>query len=236
MSRGPIVAFVALILILLAQGLALAETEEDSVKLDPGDSWVITISNDAGEDLWIEYEVRVVEGPNINVWFVPIQGLLEYNNLSTSTFTYYSLHSAEETAHAEEYWAWDEVGVYYLIIDNAYNAAEGQNVTVGYTVTWESYDLDPLFLFPIIIIVIIMITVIVIVVALLVAKREAEAREAKRAKTDIEEGPSIIIIEGPPEPPEPYPEWVVRSSMEGTGSIDDDAEGWDPEKDEPRDW
>ena len=234
MSRGPIVAFVALVLILSAPGLVLAEMEEDSVTLGPGDSCVITISNDGGEDLWIEYEVRVVEGPNINVWFVPIQGLLEYNNLSTSSFTYYPLHSAEETAHAEETWAWDEVGVYYLIIDNAYNAAEGQNVTVEYTVTWEDYSLVSLFLFPIIIIAIVII-VVVIVIALLVAKREAAVREAKRVKTDIEEGPSIIIEE-PPEPPEPYPEWVVRSSIEGTGSIDDDdAEGWDPGRDEPRD-
>ena len=43
MSRGPIVAFGTLILILLAPGLVLAEMEEDSVTLGPGDSWVITI-------------------------------------------------------------------------------------------------------------------------------------------------------------------------------------------------
>jgi hypothetical protein len=76
----------------------------------------------------------------------------------------------------------------------------------------------------------------VIVLALLVAKREAAAREAKRTSTEPTEAPTADT-EGPPEPPKPYPEWVVRSSMEETGSVhEDDAGGWDPGRDEPRDW
>ncbi|MCJ2540444.1 MAG: hypothetical protein LN414_04150, partial [Candidatus Thermoplasmatota archaeon] len=70
MSRGLVVAFVALILILIlsAHGPAAADTYENTITLTAGDSWEIVIDNKAGEDLWIEYEVRVIEGPHINVW------------------------------------------------------------------------------------------------------------------------------------------------------------------------
>lgn len=234
MSRGPIVAFGTLILILLAHGPALADTYENTIKLTAGDSWEIVIDNKAGEDLLIEYEVRVIEGPNINVWFTPAEGYFQFLNASATSFSHYPSHSMEETAYAEHSWAWGDEGVYYIIIDNTFNEHAGQNVTVEYTVTWDSYNLDPLFLFPIIIIAIVII-VVVIVMALLVAKREAAVREAKRTSTDTATAPTTTT-KGPPEPPEPYPEWVVRSSVEGTGSIDDDdAEGWDPGRDEPRD-
>ncbi len=231
MSRRPIVAFVALVLILLAQGPALADTYENTITLTAGDSWEIVIDNKAGEDLWIEYEVRVIEGPRINVWFTSARGYFQFLNASFTTFSHDPNHSVKETAYAEHSWAWGDEGVYYIIIDNTRNEHAGQNVTVEYTVTWDSYSLDPLVLFPIIIIAIVVI-VVVIVLALLVAKREAAVRKAKRTSADTAKAPTATT-KGPPEPPEPYPEWVVRSSMEGAGSIDDDdAEGWDPRRDE----
>lgn len=244
MSRGPIVAFVALILILLAQGLSLAETEEDRVTLGPGDAWEITIDNDAGEDLWIEYEVRVVEGPPINVWFVPVGGLMEYHNASATSFTFYSLHSVEETTYANESWFWSEEGVYFVIIDNHFNMAEDQEVTVEFSVSWETIGFDLMIMFSIVIAIVIIIIVLVIVIALMVAKREAAARKAEmddplaievRPPDAIEKRPSVVPKK-PPEPPKAYPEWVVKASMEETGHSDDDAEGWDPGRDEPRDW
>ncbi len=250
MPRYWPVALGAAIVILLVSSPVLAVTEEGRVRLEDGGSLAIAIDNTAGEDLWIEYEVRVLEGPDINVWFTDGEGHMAFHDANATSFSYYPSNSVEVTTYAEDSWSWDEEGLFYVIIDNGLYGAHGQNVTVEYTVTWETYSLDTLFLLSTLVILIIVIIVVMIVVALLVAKREAAVREAKRASSSTEERPFTATPERPvaaaeertvaatpegrPEPPEPYPEWMVRASMDGKLD-DDDASGWDPGRDEPND-
>ncbi len=234
MPRGWPVVLGALILILLVSSPVLAWTEDGTVRLDAGDSLAFAIDNTAGEDLWIEYEVRVLDGPDIDVWFTDEVGCQDFYDANATTFSYYPDHSVSGTTYAEDSWSWNKEGLFYVILDNDHNDALGLGVTVEYTVTWETNTLDTLLLFPILIIIIIIIIVLVIVLALLVAKREAAVREAKRASTATEERSFTTTEDGRPEPPEPYPEWVVRDSMDG--QLDnDDASGWDPGRDEPED-
>ena len=234
MPRGWAVAMGAAIVILLVSSPVLAVTEEGTVRLDDGDFLAFAIDNSAGEDLWIEYEVRVLDGPDINVWFTDEEGCHDFLDANATSFSYYPGNSVEGTSYAEDSWSWDEEGLFYVIIDNDKNGAIGQGVTVEYTITWETYDLDTLLLFPILIIIIVIIVVVMIVLALLVAKREEAVREAKKDSDATEERPFTAKVEGRPEPPEPYPEWIVEAST-GGHLDDDDASGWDPGRDEPKD-
>ena len=234
MARGWAVALGAAIVILLVSSPVLAWTEEDRVRLDAGDSLAFAIDNTAWENLWIEYEVRVLDGPDINVWFTDEVGCQDFYDANATSFSYYPDRSVEGTSYAEDSFSWDEEGIFYVIIDNGQNETIGQGVTVEYTVTWEVYELGDFFFIALLILIIVIIVVAIIVLALLVAKREAAVREAKRASDATEERPFTATGDGRPEPPEPYPEWVVDASTEGKLD-DDDASGWDPGRDEPED-
>ncbi len=229
----PLVPVFALML-LMASGQALATEEGGTAYLEAGDTLVIEINNTAGDDLWIEYEVRVVAGPPVNVWFTDREGHDQFFANELGTFSYIPSHTQRGVTFANDSFSWDEADVFYVIIDN-WKSASGQNATVDYGVTWEVYDFDAIFLYIMIALIIVIIVVVtVLVVFLNVRKVQAEAdvrqaeaaREASTAWDDDDDGR--------PQPPEPYPEWVVKASMDGDLE-DDGATGWDPSRDEPRD-
>ncbi|UCC92665.1 MAG: hypothetical protein JSW25_08370 [Thermoplasmata archaeon] len=226
-----------LAVLVLVSSVALAGSEEDAVVLAEGEVHVVTIDNGPGEGLWIEYEVEVLWGPPLNVFFTDAQGYTEFFDDDSPSFTYYAGFSHEETHYAEESFYFDDEGLFYLIIDNDHNQAEGQNVTVQYSVSWEASEFEGMLVVGILIMIIVIIVVIVMLIALVTVKRtQALAAEAKDSIED-EEVHTVTPPDagnGRPQPPEPYPEWVVRESM-GAPMDDDDATGWDPGRDEPED-
>jgi hypothetical protein len=235
MPRGWLIALGALILVLLASSYAFAETEEDTVRLLHGDALAIAIDNTAGEDLWIEYHVEVVDGPDVNVWFTDEEGYTEFFDDIVATFSYYPDHSDNETSFAEDAFSWDDEGIFYVIIDNDQNDARFQNVSVEYNVTWEPYGFESMFLVATLSLIIVIVIVVILILVLFTVKRgQIMAEEAKRAEEeDRTSEHTASEDDGRPQPPEPYPEWVVKGSKDG--GLDDDASGWDPARDEPED-
>ena len=219
------VLLILVALVMLASAAALGDSEEAATSLEPGESIAIAIENTDGEDIWIECEVSVLAGPEVCVWFTDEEGYTEFYTPPEDLFTYYPDHSIEDTSYYNESWAWSEQGIFYVIIDNT---AEDEMVNVQYTVTWEPYSFSSLFVVAIIAIILVIVIVIVVVLAMVTIKRtevmakEAKAEEERRA-----------FEAARPEPPKPYPEWVVSESMRELE--DDDATGWDPSGDEPRD-
>jgi uncharacterized protein YrzB (UPF0473 family) len=223
------------LLVLVASGPTLASEEGGTAYLGTGDTVVIEIDNTQGDSLWIEYEVRVVEGPPVNVWFTDQEGRDQFFALELGTFNYYPSHSQREVTLAEDSFSWDEADVFYVIIDNWKNNATGQNATVDYSVTWETYDFDAIFLYlmiGLIIVIVVVVTVMVVFINVRKAQAEADVRQAEAAREASTAWDDDD--DGRPQPPGPYPEWVVKASLKD-GLEEDDATGWDPSRDEPGD-
>jgi hypothetical protein len=230
-SRRGLGVLVGLVtLVLLASGPALADHEEAAVSLEPGESVAIAIDNADGEDLWLEYEVNVLAGPEVDVWFTDEEGYTQFYTPSEDFFTYYPDHSIEGTSYANESWAWSERGLFYLIIDND---SGDEGVNVQYTVDWEPYSFSILLVASLIaIILVVMVTVVILVFYTTLKRAQAKEEELKVEEARAEDV-GTEWDEGRPRPPTPYPEWVVEASMRDL--TDDDATGWDPSRDEPRD-
>ena len=222
------------LLVLMASGPALATEEGGTAYLEAGDTVVIEIDNTAGDNLWIEYEVRVVDGPPVNVWFTDQDGHDQFFALELGTFSYLPSHTQREVTFANDSFSWDEADVFYVIIDNWKNSASGQNATVDYSVTWEVYDFnDILLMIALSIVIIIVIVVIVVFINVRKIQAKADVRQAQAAR-EASDAWDDGDDDGRPQPPEPYPEWVVKASTDG-GLEQDDATGWDPSQDEPGD-
>ena len=235
MNRGLSAVMAVLVFVLLSSSPVLAGEESGTTMLEDGDVWAVAIDNTAVEELWVEYEVRVLEGPPINVWFTNEDGRKAFFDEDASRFHYYIDGSVEETTYADESFYCDEEGVFYVVIDNDLNVAEGQAVWVEYAVTWEVSEFDSFFLVSLIAIIVVIMVVIVVLVALVTVRRTqlmAEVQRTGEGQADGQEDEDAE--EGRPRPPEPYPEWVVSAST-GDGVDDDDATGWDPSRDEPGD-
>jgi len=219
-------------LVLQASGPALGEVESGTVTLEDGEALFVAFDSEGGNDLWVEYQVRVLEGPPVNVWVLDEDGLTEFFDDNASVFSYHSDESVRETMSTDEAFYWYDTGTYYVVVDNDFNDAEGQSVTVEFTVSWEEVDIDETLFIAIGIIVAVVVALIIVVMFVVMMRKVQGAIEAQKA----EEAPAMegdTLDDGRPRPPEPYPEWVVAGSMRGME--DDDATGWDPSRDEPED-
>jgi hypothetical protein len=229
-------------LMLLASSPVLGEEESGTTTLEGGESLAIAVNNSVGENLWVEYTVRVIEGPSVNVWVLDEAGHRAYFDDNLSRFSYYNDESVEESTYAEESFYWDDAGTFYVVIDNEFNVAVNQTARVEYTVTWEVSEFDATLLYLLIGLIVVIIVVVTVLVAFMTVKRAQVMTEAKKAEeervvesrfdeTGAEE--DQVVDGGPPRPPAPYPKEVVEASMRRLD--DDDATGWDPSRDEPVD-
>jgi hypothetical protein len=224
-----IVLFV-IIIALLASGPSAGEHEEAALVLEPGESIAIAIDNTEGEDIWIESDVRVLTGPEVNVWFTDEQGYTQFYTPPGDLFTFYPEHSMEDTTYLNESWAWSEVGIFYLIIEND---SGDETANVQYMVTWEPYALNAILWIALVAVILVIMVVVVVMVFYATVKR-AQAKEAElKAEEARAADEGTEWDDGRPRPPAPYPEWVVEASMREME--DDDATGWDPSEDEPED-
>lgn len=223
------------ILFLMASSPVQAFEEGGTVVLESGDALAFEIDNTEGEDLWIEYEVFVLQGPPVNVWFVDQEGHDDFFDREVGTFSYYPAHTQKETTYANESFSWDNSDVFYVIIDNVNNDAIGQNATVEYTIVWETYEFGEFYMVMFMVLMIVVIIVVVVALVALMAVRKAQAEADQRQAEAAKEASDAWDDEESdrPQPPEPYPEWVVESSMRELAM--DDATGWDPSQDEPED-
>jgi hypothetical protein len=219
-----------IVLLLLAAAPALAGEESGTTTLEDGETLDIAIDNPDGDYLRIDYAVRVLEGPTINVWVLDEEGLKDFRDENASRFSYWNDGSHEEVSTVGNHFYFDDVGGLYLVIDNDFNDAEGQSVLVEYTVTWEDAEYDTTMIVLLVALIVIIMVAIVIIVAVLAIKRAQLVQEAQKAEEGRESEPEWDATDrGRPRPPEPYPAAVVEASTR-RGMEDDDATGWDPSR------
>lgn len=134
--RWTFVVAVSIVGILLVAGPALAGKDEGTEKIGWGDSISIKIATE-GKTLDVEYDVTVVDGARVSVYYTNQKGRDDYYDPSKDTFSYAVDYSVKNTLSASKSFRETEGGTWYVIIENADTNAVGDNSTVLYKVTWE---------------------------------------------------------------------------------------------------
>lgn len=122
--------------VLLVAGAALAEKDQGIEIIDGDSVIVVEIDNtEGGPNINIEYDIRVVNGTRVNVWFLDED---EFGNYALGNdFYYYVVWSKESTRSVQKDWTWDERGVFYVVIDAMGLAGENETSEVRYRVEWS---------------------------------------------------------------------------------------------------
>lgn len=182
-----LVVVLLMISVLVITSGAMAGNEEGTETLDMDDFISVHIKNPEGAILRVDFEVEVVDGVNVNVYFMDADGLEDYE--AARDFDFHEEFSEEDTDDIGGHFVWDKEGDYYMVIDSTANEA---NVTseVEYTVEWES-AFSPGFNW------LWCIVVIVIIVVITAALAFMRTPEAIRERQEEEELPPVGGDEGP---------------------------------------
>jgi hypothetical protein len=181
-----LVAVLLLTSLLVITSAAMAGNEGGTETLDMDDFISVHIKNPEGAILRVDFEVEVVDGVNVNVYFMDADGLEDYE--AARDFEYHEEFSEEDTDDIGGHFVWDKEGDYYMVIDSSATEA---NVTseVEYSVEWES-AFSPGFNW------LWCIVVIVIIVVITAALAFMRAPDARRERQE-EELPPVKGDEGP---------------------------------------
>ncbi len=141
--RAWVMAF-AMVLVLVLAGATGAMKEEGTETVEVGDHIAIEIENSGDGDLEVRIFIVVTDGPAIDVFFMDET---MFGNYSEETqFDYYINYSILETTSLDKTFVWDELGIFYVVIDNTLSGTlppelpEEQNATLRYVVTWEEVN------------------------------------------------------------------------------------------------
>lgn len=126
-------ATLALVALCAAPAQAFEGTATGTLTLSWGDHLDIHVDFDEGTSIDVTYEVTVLDGPAVNVYFVDSEAHEDYLDPAATGFTYFRAWSSLGTTHAREEFTIDTRGDYYVIIEN--KAASLENATVDYTVS-----------------------------------------------------------------------------------------------------
>jgi hypothetical protein len=117
-------------------GGALAEKETGTRTLQSLDHVDIEMDNSEAYSMRVTIDVRVIDGVNVNVYFMDDEGYAQYLASSGFDFEYFEDHSKKDTKRYEEQFVTNEEGVFHVVIDNSlYSSFEMS--TVKYDVEWE---------------------------------------------------------------------------------------------------
>ena len=134
----------AMVLVLVLAGAANAKKEEGNETIEVGDHISIEIENSGDGDIDVRYFIAVTDGPAIDVFFMDEESYTNYVN--EEDFDYFVEYSTLETTYVDKTFVWDELGVFYVVIDNTASGTlppeppEEQNATLRYIVTWEDVE------------------------------------------------------------------------------------------------
>jgi len=127
-------AIVVLAALASIAGCAQAEEESGEETLTEHSTRFINFDFDEGTILRVEYEVEVVAGPNVQVYFAPRAGYEEAIGFSGEISTYYEQWSTLDTSYTRREFRLNEHGTYFLIIRGP--VEEGQVSVVMYTLDY----------------------------------------------------------------------------------------------------
>ena len=144
MVRRAWVLALAMVLVLVLAAAANAKKEEGNETLEVGDHIAIEVENPGDGDIDVRYFVAVTECPSIYVFFMDEESYTAYVN--EGDFDYFVEYSTLDTTFVDKTFVWDELGVYYVVIDNTASGTlppeppEERNATLRYIVTWEGVE------------------------------------------------------------------------------------------------
>ncbi len=142
-QRARVLAL-AMVLVLVLAGAANATKEEGNETLEVGDHIAIEVENSGDGDIDVRYFVAVTEGPAIDIFFMDEESYTAYVN--EADFDYFVEYSTLDTTFVDKTFVWDELGVFYVVIDNTASGTlppeppEERNATLRYIVTWEEAE------------------------------------------------------------------------------------------------
>lgn len=134
MNKPGVALASLMLLILLLAPAAGAEEHEDTITLVPLKSEQFQIDNRDGKTFTISYEVEVLEGVPISVYFMDQEG--HDNFTAGEQFDAYTKYSAEDTRSFKESFQWEKTGYFYIVITNI-GPESTDNSTVSYKVSWN---------------------------------------------------------------------------------------------------
>lgn len=162
--KRTIVLSIALVSVLLFSGIAMAEKDSGTEKLEWGDSIYIPIDT-GGDTVDVEWEVTVTEGASVNCYYTNQDGKDDYYDDTKMQFSYVPANSVQNTKSASKSFRETEGGTWYLIIENGDMGAIGENSTFNYEVSWEPMTAGDwavsIGIFLVIIIVIVLVVVLI---------------------------------------------------------------------------
>ena len=146
MARRAWVMALAMVLVLVLAGATTANKEEGTETVEVGDHIAIEIENSYDGDLEVRIFIVVTDGLAIDVFFMDETMYRKYSE--ETEFDYFINYSVLDTTSVDKTFVWDELGIFYLVIDNTLSGTlppqlpEEQNATLRYVVTWEEVDKD----------------------------------------------------------------------------------------------
>ncbi len=168
-----LIATMLMAAIVLLASVAMAGEEEGTETLEMGDYVSVHIDNTEGTTLDILYEVEVVDGVNVNVYFMDADDFADFEAFLKPK--YFKGYSTTDTADTKKDFIWANKDDFYVVIDSTADNIT-KTTTVNYKVTWDNaYFMGMNWLWCIAVIVI----VVIITAALAFMKRPGEDEEGK---------------------------------------------------------
>lgn len=173
MRRPCLISAMLVAAIVLLASVAMAGEEEGTETLEMGEYVSVHIDNTEGTTLDILYEVEVVDGVNVNVYFMDADDFADFEALLEPK--YFKGYSTTDTSDTKKDFIWANKDDLYVVIDSTADNIT-KTTTVKYKVTWDNaYFMGMNWLWCIAVIVI----VVIITAALAFMKRPGEDEEGK---------------------------------------------------------
>lgn len=141
-------AVLALLVLSAASPASAIQSQSDTVSIDPGEHAAVEIDFRDGPTKDVSYEVRVQEGPNIDVLLLDNANYQKYKG--GDSFEYVEAWSDLDTGNTVNDFRLDQHGTWWLVLDHTDEPDEGtspatvgaESVTAGYTLEAETNVTD----------------------------------------------------------------------------------------------
>jgi hypothetical protein len=164
----------------------LAGKEEGTATLEAGDHAYLEMENEDGSFLRVKYNIEVVDGPNVNVYFMDADAFADYE--AGGSFDFFDVYSEEDTDDYRTNFVIDKEGEYFLVAETTSTVAN-ETSEIEFSIEWESvYEPGFNWLW--------CVAVIVIIVVITGALAFMKTPEAIKQRQEEEELPPVGGDEG----------------------------------------
>jgi hypothetical protein len=169
--KGYLLFIIPIFALAALAACAAADEQTNTTELESGDFIGVEIKCDV-MSMAIEYDVKVNEGPPIDVYFMDSSG---YDSICAGNdFTSFKKGDTKDSLAAHKEWYWSKKGTFYVVIGNKKSTNLTANIT--YTVKWT--DSSSSAAFGVVFLFIVIPILILVTIVLLVRRRRRRAKGA----------------------------------------------------------